>query len=190
VRHGWFVIIIQRVRVRWSAAARGAPHANLRRSLDRPVPLPATLPTCDVVVHEVLADEAADYMRHDEVLTGGVEQARDVGLWLTLEDSTTLVERLPGWAAYPRPRVPAHLFRLGPGQVGRYRANFRFTGCACNPSWFYEDWLVHVGNGWVEPNRFVLGEPDHDVNDRVHLYGGPTRPAGHSPLAIGPIEAR
>jgi hypothetical protein len=46
--------------------------------------------------------------------------------------------------------VYAGLFTLGPGQVGRWRANFRFSGCACGPSWDFEDWLVHVSNGVVE----------------------------------------
>jgi hypothetical protein len=58
------VITIQRVRVRWTAAGRGAPQANIRRGLDRPVMLPAVLPAGGVVVHEVLADEAAGYQRH------------------------------------------------------------------------------------------------------------------------------
>jgi hypothetical protein len=39
--------------------------------------------------------------------------------------------------------------------VGRYRANFRFTGATCNPSWYYEDWLIHVSNGQVAQDRFV-----------------------------------
>lgn len=145
------------------------------------MPLPASLSTCEVVVHEVLADEAAGYVRHDEVLGGGVERARDIGLWLTLEGSTTIVERLPDWAAYPRQRGSARLFTLAPGQVGRYRANFRFIGCACNSAWFYEDWVVHVGNGRIEPDRFVRGDPDRDVDHRVHLYGATTRPAGRRP---------
>jgi hypothetical protein len=173
------VVTIQRVRVRWSAAGRGAPQANTRRGLDRPVPLPTSLPACEVVVHEVLADEAVDYRRRDEVLSGGVEQARDVGLWLSLDGSAVSVDRLPGSAAYPRPRASSRLFTLAPGQVGRYRANFRFTGCACDPSWFYEDWLVHVSNGPVEDDRFVQGEPDNDVDDRVHLYGGTGRRTPH-----------
>jgi hypothetical protein len=58
-----------------------------------------------------------------------------------------------------------------PGQVGRYRANYRFTGCGCNPSWFYETWVVHVSNGCVNTDRFIQGRPDRDVDDRVHLYG-------------------
>src|SRR5262249_19907566 len=76
------VITIQRVRVRWSAAGRGAPSANTRRGLDSAVALPTPLPPDDVVVHEVLATEADGYTRHDEVLAGGLEQAREVGLWL------------------------------------------------------------------------------------------------------------
>jgi hypothetical protein len=166
------VITIQRVRVRWTAAGRGASFANARRGLDSPVPLPAPLPTGDVVVHELLADEAAGYLRHDEILVGGVERAREVGLWLSLDGARLVVDRLPGSAAYPPRRVPARLFTLGPGQVGRYRANFRFTGCACDPSWYYENWLIHISNGTTDPNRFTHGRPDRDVDDRVTLYGG------------------
>jgi len=71
------------------------------------------------------------------------------------------------------------LFTLAPGQVGRYRANFRFTftECSGNPSWFYEEWTVHVANGPVDPDRFVDRDPDHDVDNRVHLYGGTTKQA-------------
>jgi hypothetical protein len=76
-------------------------------------------------------------------------------------------------AAYPRDRGSAHLFTLAPGQVGRYRANFRFTftECACDPGWFYEEWVVHVGSGPVEPDRFVHSEPDRD-GQRIPRGGG------------------
>jgi hypothetical protein len=57
--------------------------------------------------------------------------------------------------------------------VGRWRANFRFTGCACSPSWYFEDWLVQVSNGVVEIDQFVDGRPDREIDERVHLYGGP-----------------
>ncbi|MEU4423797.1 hypothetical protein AB0F81_24465 [Actinoplanes sp. NPDC024001] len=84
------------------------------------------------------------------------------------------VSRLPGWAAYPRREWPTRLFTLQPGQVGRYRANFRFlfTRCPCDPSWYYENWLVHVSNGPVSPERFLHGEPAFNVDHRTHLYGG------------------
>jgi hypothetical protein len=143
--------------------------------LERAVMLPAVMPTSAVVVHEVLADEATGYEPCDEVLSGGLERARDVGLWLGFEDSAIGVERLSGGTAYPRSRRSARLFKLLPGQVGRHRANFRFTGCTCNPSWFYENWVIHVSNGPVEPDRFIQCQPDRDVDDRVHLYGGATR---------------
>lgn len=171
------MITIQRVRVRWSAWVRGAPEANRRRDLDRPVVLAAHLPDADVVVHEVLADEAAGYRRREEILSGGVEQARRLGLWVEAKGDALSVDRLPGWAAYPRTSAMPRLFTLAPGQVGRYRANFRFTGCACDPSWHYEDWLVHLSNGPVAADRFLAGRPDHDVDDRVHLYGGRSRRA-------------
>jgi hypothetical protein len=62
--------------------------------------------------------------------------------------------------------------------VGRYRANFRFTGCACNPSWFYETWTVHISNGSVEADLFIQSKADHDVDHRVHLYGSVALSAG------------
>jgi hypothetical protein len=32
-----------------------------------------------------------------------------------------------------------------------YRANVRLTGCHCDPSRYYEDWLVNVSNGDITP---------------------------------------
>jgi hypothetical protein len=135
-----------------------------------------------VAVHDVLRDEVTGYARHHEVVGGDAEQARDVGLGVTVDGSAAVVGRLPTLAAYPHGRGPARLFTLAAGQVGRYRANFRFTvtQCPCNPSWFYEELVVHVGNGRVEPDRFIHHEPDHDVDHRVHLYGGTSRPTGGS----------
>jgi hypothetical protein len=115
---------------------------------------------------------------HHEVAGGGVDRARDLDLWLSMDGSSLVVDRLPGSAAHPRQSGPARLFVLLPGQIGRYRANFRFTvtTCACDPSWFYEDWLLLVANGKVRGDGFISGEPDHDVDHRTHLYGGLRRP--------------
>lgn len=172
------MITIQRVRVRWSATARGAPQADARRGLCRPVMLTPPASRDEVVIHDVLVDEAARYASHDGVITGGLDRAHDLDLWLSVEGSVLVVDRLPGRAAYPRHRGPGRLFSLMPGQVGRYRANFRFTvtSCACNPSWYYEEWLVLIGNGEVRADGFISREPDYDVDHRVHLYGGSRRP--------------
>ncbi|GIM90424.1 hypothetical protein [Paractinoplanes toevensis] len=172
------MITIQRTRVRWSAAARGAPDANSRRGLCRPTTLPLSPDGADVLIHDILVEEAAGYTARDEVTTGGLERARDLDLWLSVETSTVLVDRLPGSAAYPRLSGPARLFKLLPGQTGRYRANFRFTvtTCACNSSWFYEDWLILIANGDVSPDGFTARAPDHSIDHRVHLYGGASRP--------------
>ncbi|MEU7650670.1 hypothetical protein AB0C42_18135 [Micromonospora taraxaci] len=168
------MIVIQRVRVRWSASSRGAPQANARRGLNRPIELPAPPPTGDVVVHDVLADEADNYSPRTDVVAGGVSIARSLGLRLAFEGSTVTVERLPGRAAFPRAQISTRLFTLAHGQVGRYEANFRlrFTDCACDPSWYYEEWVVHVSNGDAAGDRFLRGEPDRVVDHRVHLYGG------------------
>ncbi|GIE85845.1 hypothetical protein Are01nite_23250 [Actinoplanes regularis] len=173
----WGVITIQRVRVRWSAAARGAPQANARRGLYRPAQLPSPMPVGDVVIHEVFADEAARYVHREDVVSSDLERARDLGLSLSVKDSGLVVDRLPGGFAYPREYGPTRLFTLGPGQIGRYRANFRFTftTCPCNPSWYYEEWLVLIANGEVRTDGFISREPDHDADQRVHLYGGSRR---------------
>ncbi len=137
------------------------------------------MPAGDVVIHDVLADEAARYVFHDGVVTGGLDQARDLDLWLSVEKGTLIVDRLPGCAAYPRQSGPSRLFTLKPGEIGRYQANFRFTvtTCACNPSWYYEDWLILIANGEMKTDGFVSRKPDHHVDHRVHLYGGSRRPS-------------
>ena len=164
--------------MRWTAATRGAPGAAARRGLDTAVQLPTVMPVGELAVQDVLADEAAGYERHSETFAGSLGRAKDVGLWLEMPGTAVVVGRLPGWAAYPRPGGHMRLFTLTAGQVGRWRANFRFTGCACSPSWYYEDWLVHVSNGEAEPDRFVEGTPDRAADQRVHLYGGAARSAG------------
>jgi hypothetical protein len=173
---------MQRVRVRWDATARGAPEADARRGLDSAVLLPASMPSGDLVIHEVLADHAVDYRRQDEVLAGDVDLARNVFLRLGAEGSAVTVRRLPGWAAYPPRHDGSRLFTLLPGQIGRYQANFRFwyRGCVCDPSWVYESWVVHISNGPVKPDGFTRRAPDHDIDDRVHLYGGTARSSGRS----------
>lgn len=171
------MITIQRVRVRWSAAARGAPQADARRGLCRPATLPATLPSDDVVMHDVLADEGARYEPRDSVGSGGLDRARDLDLWLSMQGSALVVDRLPGHAAYPPQSGPGRLFTLMPGDVGEYRANFRFTStsCACDPSWFYEDWLVLISHGAMSDGEFLACKPNYAVDHRVHLYGGSRR---------------
>jgi hypothetical protein len=69
------------------------------------------------------------------------------------------------------------LFALLPGQIGRWRANFRFS--LRERGWIYEDWLVHVSNGPVRDG--ALGRADYEVDHRVHLYGGPVRMGRRAP---------
>lgn len=169
------MITIQRVRVRWTSATRGAPHANARRGLDRAAPLPAVRPTDGLFLQDVLLDETAGYEPSGRVVNGGLGLAGDAGLWLIVKDSTVAVGRLPGRASYPRGGQASPLFRLRAGEVGRWRANFRFSGYS---DWYYENWMVHVSNGPVRQDGFIRSRPDFDVDDRVHLYGGAVRSGG------------
>jgi hypothetical protein len=61
------------------------------------------LPEGDVVIHDVLADEATGYAVHDELASGGMKEARAICLWLGWKGSALAVERLPGRSAYPPP---------------------------------------------------------------------------------------
>ena len=166
------MVVIQRVRVRWGAHARGSVQAGLRSGLPDAFTLAAFEPS-DVVVHEVLLDEADSYQPIPSV-EYGKSAARAAGISLDADsDGTVTIDRLPGRQAYPIQHRPQRLFTLYNGQIGRCRANFRFTGCACAPQWYYEQWTTHILNG-ARPCQevFVKGQPHHDVDLRVHLYGG------------------
>ncbi|NJC69889.1 hypothetical protein HC031_09175 [Planosporangium thailandense] len=95
---------------------------------------------------------------------------------------TVTVDRLPGWAAYPRWwQIRGRLFTLAAGQVGRYRANLRATGCHCAPQWYYDQWTIHVANTPAITDLFLRARPDRDIDDRVHLYGGSRRRSTTAP---------
>ena len=168
IAHADLVITIQRVRLRWDVDGRGAPAATARRSLDRAVLLPSVAEEADVAAHDVLVHPT----RHQRLLTGDLATAGQVGLALTpLDDGALTVSRVPGSGTYPFVHRPKRLFTLKPGQVGRYRANFREAGRCCDRSWHFESWLVHVSNGSAASDRFLHEIPAHDIDDRVHLYG-------------------
>ncbi len=54
------------------------------------------MPAGDVVIHGVLADEAARYVPHDGVVSGGLDQARELDLWFSVESGPLVVDRSPG----------------------------------------------------------------------------------------------
>lgn len=164
-------LVVQRIRLRWTS--RDAAAATVRGRLPREYALPP-LPADEVAVHEVLLDEATGH-RPTEQLRTGPDAVRDAGLWVAWRDGRAAVDRLPGNASYPRPGVHTRLFTLAPGQLGRWRANFRFTGCQCSARWWYEEWTVHVAHPPVTGQPFQDAGWERDRDDRVHLYGGPRR---------------
>jgi hypothetical protein len=170
------VIVVQRVRARWDAASRGSFYANQRRGLPDVFPLPGQAQVGEVVLHDVLLNQANDYAP-SIVLLSGMEAVRSAGLWLEVADGSLAVDRLPTWQAFPR-LERRRLFTLESGQVARHRANLRgtVTSCCCNPSWYYEQWATHISYGrpW-QANMFAVQPLAYDVDDRVHLYGGRAR---------------
>jgi hypothetical protein len=162
-------LVVQRIRVRWTSRDAGA--ATARGRLPRRYALPP-LPPDGLAVHEVLRDEATDYEVESESRAGAAA-LREAGLWVQWRDGRALVDRLPSRASFPVRRVGTRLFTLAPGQLGRWRANFRFTGCQCAARWWYEEWIVHVAHVPADPDPFRDAHWARDRDERVHLYGGP-----------------
>ena len=144
-------------------------------------------PDAPLVVHDILADEVAGYRPSARLLIGA-DQARMGGLWLEIVDGVVVVDRPPGWAAYPRwQRTRGRVFTLPVGRIGRYRANLRATGCACAPRWYYEQWTIHVANTPASAELFLHAHLTRDIDDRVHLHGGHPRRSTKRP-AQGPYR--
>lgn len=165
------MVVVQRVRLRWTASDRAADRANARRAVPDAFDLPP-LPTGSVVIHDVLADVRDGYRPAATILAGADAAARHLWLWIEVRADTVSVDRLPGYAAYPTRSGPARLFTLADGQFARYRANFRFTGGSCSPHWSYEQWTIHIANT-PQPAPFRNAHYAHDIDERVHLYGRP-----------------
>ncbi|WP_230690216.1 hypothetical protein [Catellatospora paridis] len=169
------MVVIQRIRVRWSTDARRAGDADLRRGLSDARRLPESLPDAPVVVHDVLADHADGYRITEQVRSGG-DAATSTSLQFSVTDHGVTVHACARGAVYPLQDRPTRLFTLAPGKVGLYRANFRFRGqCCCSASWWYEDWTVRVANAPGRPELFLHRAPQHVTDRRVQLYGGRAR---------------
>lgn len=172
---GGVVVVVQRIRVRWSADARGAGDADLRRGLSDARHLPESLPDRPVVVHDVVADHAAGY-RFTERVQSGRDAASSTSLELSEVEHGVTVHACVRETVYPLHDRPIRLYTLAPGETGLYRANFRFRGqCCCSASWWYEDWTVRVANAPARPDLFLHRAPKHTADHRVHLYGGRAR---------------
>ncbi|MGY0005754.1 hypothetical protein [Micromonospora sp. I033] len=162
-------LVVQRIRVRWTS--RDAAAAVVRGRLPQAYALPP-LPPDGLAVHDVLRDEATGYQAAEDSRESATA-IREAGLWIEWHDGRALVDRLPSQASFPVRRVGTRLFALAPGQLGRWRANFRFTGCQCSARWWYEEWTVHVAHAPARPDPFHDARWTRDRDERVHLYGGP-----------------
>ncbi|WP_239086674.1 hypothetical protein [Catellatospora methionotrophica] len=166
------MVVVQRVRVRWSADARGAGDADLRRGLSEARRMPEALPDGPVVVHDVFADHADGYRFSEQVRSGGDAAS----LEFSESEQGVTVRACVRDAVYPPHDRATRLFTLAPGKVGLYRANFRFRGqCCCSASWWYEDWTVRVANAPASPELFLHRSPQYTADHRVQLYGGRAR---------------
>jgi hypothetical protein len=161
------VVVIQRVRIRWSAANRGAAAANIRRKVPDVLPLPA-LPAAPIVLHDVLAWDKFDY-EPSSAVTADPAAIREAGLWVEVSGDEVTVDRMSG--LFPAWHGPDRLFALRPGQVARFRANRRMPWGYGLGDWHYEQWTVHVAHTAPSTEVFLQARLSHDVDWRGNLYG-------------------
>ena len=162
------MVIVQRIVVRWTKQGRGAEEAARRREIPSAFAVPAG-PDAPLVVHDVVAEEGTGYAPTGAV-NGHAFPCQLNGLRLTLAEPVVRVARTPVWAAYPTNRFPGQVFSLRPAELARYRANFRFSGYSTD--WYYEEWTINIAYRPWRRDMFLVGEFDHDQDERVSLYGG------------------
>ncbi|MBV1856501.1 hypothetical protein [Catellatospora tritici] len=177
------MLVIQRIRVTWRADERGAAHADLRRQVPKVLPLPEEMPDDAVVVHDVVASSLDGY-RFSERVRSGDRAAYALSLDLSSADGGVTVHLAHSSAVYPRSGAPRRLFTLSPGETALYLANFRFRGCQCSASWWYEDWTINVAHAAARSDVFLGRTPHHLADHRVNLYGG------HHPKRTGSVRRR
>lgn len=170
-------LAVQRVAVDWSRATRGACDAEKRSRLPDMFALPEVPPGAAAVRHDVVMSEVRGYRPQstfgaepDDVLRHRVMPR--LGLRFTVDGDRLLARRVPVGDAFPR-RRPVLMFALAPGELGRYRVNFRFTSFSHESDWRYGQWTLTVGFR-AAPAEFAVRPPAADVDDRVSLYGNGT----------------
>jgi hypothetical protein len=167
------MLVIQRVRIVWTARGRGAAEATARGRLPNAFPIPCS-GSGEVLVHEVSMHEADGYARSEETRIHSDFSEVD---WLRLKRESSgavRVERQPVWASYPISRRVVHLCTLEPGQSARYHANFRLSGYSM--TWTYYDWTVNIAYESPRDDLFLGRKYDFERDDRVSLYGKPAQP--------------
>ncbi|GII34765.1 hypothetical protein Pmi06nite_82070 [Planotetraspora mira] len=162
------ILIVQRVVVRWSKQGRGAEAATRRRNIPRAFPLPP-MPDAPLLLHDVVTQERTGYTPNETISTHTLPIDLK-GLLFKPDGTGVEVIRTPAWHAFPHDRRPAQMFRLLPGELARYLANYRFSGYSTD--WYYEEWTVHIAFAPWRPNLFLGDKFDHVKDERVTLYGG------------------
>lgn len=148
----------------------------MRSGLPTAFPLPADRDHA-LVLHDIVLRAESSYAPAATVVTAAdLSSAHQLDLALVLRDGVVSARAVPVSAAFPgqfgyrRARLA-----LAPGQRGVLRLNFRFTGCSCQPWWWYEEWIVHVAHvpdgARVPAEVLMAGEPDTVLDQRMSLYG-------------------
>jgi hypothetical protein len=166
------MLVIQRVRIVWTACGRGAAEATVRGRLPDAFPISRS-GSGEVLVHEVLMRAADGYAPSEQTRIHSDLCEVD---WLHLRREPSggvRVERQPVRASYPISRRAVRLCTLEPGQSARYRANFRLSGYSM--TWTYYSWTVNIAHEPPRDDLFLERTYDFERDDRVSLYGKPAR---------------
>lgn len=175
--HDGPVVIIQAITTRWTRASRGAPQATIRAAVPEVAALPTLgRPLPGTFVHELEALEERRFTLDEIVAEERSELPVTVaGVQVALDDDLVVVTRTAsrwgGWPPRPRARV---VFRLAPGDWGRYVCNARIGGAR---DWAYLRVVVNVAalatsrNDGANPRSdlFVATAPTYVVNEEEQL---------------------
>jgi hypothetical protein len=159
-------IILQRIRIVWTKASRGAPRASKRASIADALALPTQRRAGRVFVHDMVADErnAFEFVAGPKIAATDRARASSAERgffgpveWVALEDGSLAVSLRPEGTGAPR-RPVRRLFALQPGQWGKLVVNERI---AVEETWLYAQSVVNVA--FATPLRADLFEGTQPV---------------------------
>ncbi|WP_457324501.1 hypothetical protein [Roseateles sp. P5_E11] len=163
------MLAVQVIEILWTKATRGAPRSNERVALPRAFPLDGQPRTC-LVQHFKIAewDDFQPRLLKSE-MKDHVPGSEDVLRISAMPDQAFCLGILgtPS-AGQPKRHALPGVVRLLPGEFARLVVNARHTTYSGQ---YYSETIYNVACGDSVPaDRFLAGNPDHDVDLKANLF--------------------
>lgn len=163
------MLVVQVVDILWTKATRGAPRAAERVALPRAFPISAVAPGCLIQSYRMAEWEAfrptlakTELLDHVPGSEGVLRITSRVGQVFTLGITGTPHN------GQPRRHAVSELLQLMPGERARVALNARHSSYSGQ---HYAETIFNVTSGDAIPaDRFLRGQPDHDIDLKAHLF--------------------